>query len=101
MNDENDERLQLRWGVKADGMLIAAFCLKARAEDFAARGRGGSPPPLCERIEVVFLGPAVLVARHAEAEADWRAGRRPADEIPQISATVYPIFPQGVEGPET
>jgi hypothetical protein len=76
MNDENDERLRLRWGVKGDGVLIAAFCLKARAEDFATRGRRDTPPPLCDRIEVVFLGPAVLAPRFAEAEADWRAARQ-------------------------
>jgi hypothetical protein len=60
MNDENDERVRLRWGVKADGVLIAAFVLKARAEHFAALGRRDTPTPLCHRIEVVFLGPAVL-----------------------------------------
>lgn len=76
MNDESDERLGLRWGVKADGALIAAFALKARAEDFAERGRGGTPPPLCDRIEVVFLGPDVLAAPLAQAEAAWRAWRR-------------------------
>jgi hypothetical protein len=60
MNDENDERVKLRWGVQADGALIAAFVLKARAEQFADLGRRDTPTPLCDRIEVVFLGPAAL-----------------------------------------
>lgn len=72
--NENDERLRLRWGVKAEGYLIAAFVLKARAEDFAERGRRGTPPSLCHRIEVVFLGPAFLGPPLAKAEREWRAG---------------------------
>jgi hypothetical protein len=51
-NDENDERLQLPWGVKVDGVLIAAFAMATRAEQFAERKRAG----IARRIELVFLG---------------------------------------------
>lgn len=43
----------LRWGVQCDGVIIAAFRLNARAEQFAAMGRRDTPAEL--PIEVVDL----------------------------------------------
>ena len=57
---------KLRWGVRADGRVIAAFSMKRRAEQFAVLGERDTHPPVV--IEVVDML-AAEAARKEQGDA--------------------------------